>query len=243
MRTLLLESSTPFTGDMLVGLLCDLGVKPSAFEWELSKVDLGDFHMHFERRQQGGAEGTHFSIHAGAVHTHDQDADEGTAYAAHVHEEGTPAHGHEHGDYEHHNHDHHDHSHEHHDEHGDECQSAAEFRQRLETGDLPDAVKRRMLNVFDHFCLMEAKKLDADPQTLAFEGEGALTVGAQIVCACAGLAELEIEHLGGGATADEPLAAAILEVYRTEDSSSPASSEARNRYGIGTSGSLCGVLG
>ena len=41
LHTLLLEPSAHFTGELLVGLLCDLGVKPSTFEWELGKVDLG----------------------------------------------------------------------------------------------------------------------------------------------------------------------------------------------------------
>ena len=239
MQTLLLESSGPFTGDMLIGLLCDLGVKPSTFEWELSQVDLGDFHMHFDRQRRGDAEGTRFGIHAGVVHTHDQDADEGPTPEAHVHAGEAHGQGHEHRGHEDHDHEHHGHDHE---AHGDDCHTAADLRQRLEAGELADAVKHRVLNVFDQFCAREAGRLNADPRTLAFEEEGALIIGARIVCACAGLAGLGVEHLGGSATADEPLAAAILEVYRTADSTL-LSSEAKSGWGTGAGGSLHGTLG
>ncbi len=124
---------------MTVGALCDLGVKPSSFEWELSKLEIGDFHMHFERRKKQGVEGVKFGIHAGATHTHDQDEEpdehgqvhahahetEGAHEHAHEHEHGHDCcgHDHDHGhshehEHEHHQHDHghhaHDHGHEHH---------------------------------------------------------------------------------------------------------------------------------
>jgi uncharacterized protein (TIGR00299 family) protein len=74
MKVLYLDCISGISGDMTVGAFCDLGVKPSALEWEFSKIDLGDCHMHFERQKRNGIEGVKFSIHEGATHKHDHDA-------------------------------------------------------------------------------------------------------------------------------------------------------------------------
>ncbi len=111
MKVLYLDCFSGISGDMTVGALCDLGVKPSTLEWELSKLEIGDFHMHFDRAERKDVTGTKFGIHSGAHHTHDQDEDD------HAHE-------HSHGHGHHHDHDHeHDHGHEcgcHHDHDHDE---------------------------------------------------------------------------------------------------------------------------
>ncbi len=92
---------------MIVGALCDLGAKPSALEWELSQVDLGEYHTHFGRVTEDGVTGVKFIIHEGSVHTPEQDE---PAAAAHHHEHAH--HGHEHEQHGHerdcdHDHDHH----------------------------------------------------------------------------------------------------------------------------------------
>jgi uncharacterized protein (TIGR00299 family) protein len=75
MKALFLDCISGISGDMTVGALCDLGVTPSALEWELSKVDLGGCHMHFEREKRNGIEGIKFSIHEGATHSREHDHD------------------------------------------------------------------------------------------------------------------------------------------------------------------------
>lgn len=118
MKILFLDCFSGISGDMTVGALCDLGVKPSTLEWELSKVNIGDFHMHFERKQRKGIEGVKFGIHEGATHTHEQDEHE---HGAHAHEHKHPVHDHDHDhgeEVEHHAHEHghgheHGHAHEH----------------------------------------------------------------------------------------------------------------------------------
>ncbi|MEI6712490.1 MAG: nickel insertion protein [Verrucomicrobiota bacterium] len=130
---------------MTVGALCDLGVKPSTLEWELSKLDLGDFHMHFDRKKRGEIEGVKFSIHAGATHSHDCDHEHEHAHDHHNHECGHDHHGedcgHAHEEHEHcdshkehkhshdccgHDHDHstpHEHTHDEAHEHDEHCHS------------------------------------------------------------------------------------------------------------------------
>src|ERR1700748_3568543 len=96
MKILFLDCFSGISGDMMVGALIDLGVKPSALEWELSKLNLGDFHMHYDRAKRKEIEGVKFDIHGGATHG------EG---CHHDHEHGEHGHAHEH--------EHHDHEHEH----------------------------------------------------------------------------------------------------------------------------------
>jgi pyridinium-3,5-bisthiocarboxylic acid mononucleotide nickel chelatase len=121
MKVLFLDCFSGISGDMTVGALVDLGVKPSTLEWELSKLDIGDFHMHFDRQKRKEVEGVKFGIHEGATHTHDQDEphDHGHEHHHHEHEHGHEhCHGHHHGDEHEHGHSHsHTHSHEHTHEH------------------------------------------------------------------------------------------------------------------------------
>ena len=68
MRILYLDCFSGISGDMMVGALADLGITPSTFEWELSKLELGDYHLHFERQTRGGISGVKFDVHGGATH-------------------------------------------------------------------------------------------------------------------------------------------------------------------------------
>lgn len=86
MRVLYLDCFSGISGDMTVGALCDLGVKPSAFEWELGKLEIGEFHAHWERTARQNIEGVQFSIHEGehhhdhAGHEHDHDHHHGRGF-------------------------------------------------------------------------------------------------------------------------------------------------------------------
>ncbi len=123
MKVLFLDCFSGISGDMTVGALVDLGVKPSTLEWELSKLELGPFHMHFDRQQRQQIEGVKFGIHDGETHTHAPDdhehhdsCDHDHAHEAHDHD-----HGHEHAHTDSHEHEHegHTHTHEHSHEHGE----------------------------------------------------------------------------------------------------------------------------
>jgi uncharacterized protein (DUF111 family) len=123
MKVLFLDCFSGISGDMTVGALVDLGVKPSTLEWELTKLDIGDFHMHFDRQKRQNVEGVKFGIHKGATHTHDQDephehgpcCDHGHGHEHHHHEGEGHTHSHEHTHSHAHEHEHtpaHEHSHE-----------------------------------------------------------------------------------------------------------------------------------
>ena len=220
MRALFLDCFSGISGDMTVGALCDLGVKPSSFEWELSKLDIGDFHMHFERRKKQEIEGVKFGIHAGSTHTHDQDEepDEHGQVHAHEHEhEHDHEHHHEHGDeHDHahegqahdHEHDHgqaHDHEHDHdHHEHGEHehGRSYAEIRALIESSDLSDFVKKHALGIFHRVAVAEAKIHGTTVESIAFHEVGALDSIADIVLTCAGIEELGVEKVFCGPLAD-----------------------------------------
>src|SRR6186713_3293475 len=98
MRVLFLDCFSGISGDMSVGALVDLGVRPSTLEWELSKLDLGDFHMHFDRQKRQNVEGVKFGIHEGATHTADQDESHDHEHGhEHHHHDGCCGHDHDHG--------------------------------------------------------------------------------------------------------------------------------------------------
>src|SRR4029450_10194309 len=134
MKALYLDCISGISGDMTVGALVDLGVRPSTLEWELSKLPIGEFHMHFDRAKRKEIEGVRFTIHEGAVHRPEQDshgeAEHSHAHSHHPHpehgegeHEHAHSHEHEHGEEGHHHHEHgdccgHDHNHDH--DHGHE---------------------------------------------------------------------------------------------------------------------------
>ncbi len=191
MRVLFLDCNSGISGDMTVGALCDLGVKPSTLEWELSKLDLGDFHMHFERKQRKGIEGVKFSIHEGAVHSHVQDA------PPPAHQHGPDCdHGHtehKHGqecDHGHAEHKHEDHGHSH--SHG---ASHRQIRALIDSSDLSPFVKKHALSIFSRIAVAEGKIHGQPPEDVEFHEVGNLDSIADIVCACVGMEALSVDRI------------------------------------------------
>ena len=208
MKVLYLDCISGISGDMTVGALVDLGVKPSTLEWELSKLDLGDFHMHFERAQRQNLEGVKFGIHEGATHTHEQDDQAHCDHEGHAHEhehgpdcghdhthehEGEHAHSHhEHVDEHGHEHEHEAHSHEHEHTHG---RNHREIRELIEHSELSPFVKAHALSIFQRIAVAEGKIHGKPPEDVAFHEVGALDSIADIVCACVGIEALGVEKV------------------------------------------------
>lgn len=198
MKVLYLDCFSGISGDMTVGALTDLGVPPSTFEWELSKIDLGDFHMHFERQTRKNVVGIKFGIHEGATHTHEQD--EPHAHGHH-HHHADDEHAHEHGEgcgceHDHdeendHHHHHDDHSHEGHD-HG---RSHREIRALIEASTLSDFVKEKSLAIFQRIAVAEGKIHGQSPEDVTFHEVGALDSIADIILTCVGIEALGVEQV------------------------------------------------
>jgi uncharacterized protein (TIGR00299 family) protein len=219
MRVLYLDCFSGISGDMTVGALCDLGVKPSAFEWELSKLEIGDFHAHWERKTRQSIEGVKFSIHEGATHAHEQDeeghhhehgheheglehshAAHGEAEHDHHHEAGE--HGREHEGHEHSHHEHGEEGHHHHhhevEEHGHhhaEGRGYREIRGLIEGSDLSEFVKRHAIGIFQRIAKAEGKIHGMKPEEVTFHEVGALDSIADIVLACVGIEALKVDRV------------------------------------------------
>ncbi|MDZ4744280.1 MAG: nickel pincer cofactor biosynthesis protein LarC [Verrucomicrobiota bacterium] len=219
-KILYLDCFSGISGDMLMGALADLGVKPSAFEWELTKLDIGDFHMHFDRKFKGAIEGVKFSCHEGKVHTHAQDEKDGDHGHDHSHDHGEECghdhpheEGHHHHDHPHdhedggcdHEHDHphvegHDHDHDegHHHSH-DESRNYSQIRDLIEKSSLSPFVKKHAVGVFHRVAVAEGKIHGLPPEKVHFHEVGALDSILDIVGACIGIEALGVDEVHASA--------------------------------------------
>jgi pyridinium-3,5-bisthiocarboxylic acid mononucleotide nickel chelatase len=224
MKALYLDCISGISGDMTVGALVDLGVRPSTLEWELSKLPIGEFHMHFDRAKRKEIEGVRFTIHEGAVHRPEQDEHEEAHSHSHDHhhhhheeEHGHHEHEHEHGEDNHHHHHHHQHEHESgeccdHD-HGDELEHAheecsghehgyeyehrayADIRTMLKGSELSPFVKEHALGIFRRIAVAEGKIHGKSPDDVHFHEVGAFDSIADIVMACVGFESLGVTKI------------------------------------------------
>ncbi len=224
MRILYLDCFSGISGDMTVGALTDLGITPSTFEWELSKLDLGDSHLHFERQTRGGISGVKFDVHAGATHNVSRDQDELPKKRDHVLKhtgEIEEIHEHTHHDHEHphqiHEHAHHEHErlhyddeHTHHDleirhhEHGDghahgqrlhPSRNFSEIRELIDGSELSGFVKEHATSIFRRIARAESKIHGASVEEVQFHEVGALDSIVDVVLSCVGIDALQVERI------------------------------------------------
>ena len=190
MKTLYLDCISGISGDMTVGALIDLGVKPSALEWEIEKLNLGHFHMHYDRAKRKDIEGVKFDIHGGETHG------EGCGHD-HKHEEHTHSHEHDHS-HEHkngeeccdhdHDHDHEEHAHEH-------GRTHKEIKALITASELSAGVKKRALAIFQRIAVAEGKIHGMSADDVHFHEVGALDSIADIVLTCVGIEALGVERV------------------------------------------------
>lgn len=168
--TLHIDSHNGVSGDRMIGALCALGLRPSALEWELSRLPVGDFHMHFERVDDA----VHFTIHEGATHAH-----EGEGHCC------GGEHGHEDHDHGHGSHDH-DGCCGHHHDHDEERYPLAGLREAVAASDLSPAVRERATAIL--------RRLEtACPRPLT--GQERLERVAEVVGVCVGLEQLGVTRV------------------------------------------------
>jgi len=204
MRILYLDCFSGISGDMTVGALADLGVTPSTFEWELSKLELGDCHLHFERQKRAGICGVKFDVHSGATHdaghgARNREMDHAPALQGKTNDPPDP----EHRDHEHFEHGYHHHEHHHHDHQGEDhlgtnlhsFRSFSEIRALIEGSELSDFVKKHATSIFRRIGIAESKIHGASIEEVQFHEVGALDSIVDIVLSCVGFEALEVERI------------------------------------------------
>jgi uncharacterized protein (TIGR00299 family) protein len=202
MRILYVDCFSGISGDMMVGALADLGVTPSTFEWELSKIELGDFHLHFERQARRRIAGIKFDVHSGLTHvestqhSHDEDeahrAEQSPEKDEHPHKCAHHDHDHRH---DHHESDKADQSPAHTHSEGTQSKSLPEIRDLIQKSDLSDFVKRHSLSIFQRIGEAEAKTHGIPIEQVHFHEIGALDSIVDIVLATVGIESLRIERV------------------------------------------------
>jgi pyridinium-3,5-bisthiocarboxylic acid mononucleotide nickel chelatase len=188
------------SGDMFVGALTDLGVAPSVFEWELTKIALEDHHLHFERQQRKGIAGVKFGMHAGAVHVHSEHEHHEDHDHHHDHDHGGH---HHHGDHEHGRHEHAGSLNTPSPEHTADEQELVPTVHRtyrdivrlIEESDLSDFTKKHSLGVFRRLAVAEAKIHGCSIEDVHFHEVGALDSIVDIVLACVGIESLGVNEI------------------------------------------------
>lgn len=172
-------------GDMLCGALLDLGIKLSALEYELGKLDLPEkYHLHASRAERQSIAGVHFVVHGPGV----RDCGHGSAK---THSHSKHEHHHTHGEDHHHHHDHDTHAH---------GRTYAEIKQLIEKSDLSAFVKEKAVAVFHRVAVAEGKIHGMPPEKVHFHEVGALDSIIDIVSFC-----VLVEKLGSPAILASPL--------------------------------------
>jgi pyridinium-3,5-bisthiocarboxylic acid mononucleotide nickel chelatase len=185
---------------MTVAALTDLGVSPSTFEWELSKLDLDDCHLHFERQTRGGISGIKFDVHSGATHHASHDDHPETSRGSTQNAEAIDDHDHQ---FHHHEHEHEHEHHEHHEHHGHEqpgqqthpSRSFSEIRELIEASELSNFVKQHATSIFRRIGKAESKIHGATIEEVQFHEVGALDSIVDVVLSCIGFEALQVERI------------------------------------------------
>jgi pyridinium-3,5-bisthiocarboxylic acid mononucleotide nickel chelatase len=191
MRILYMDCFSGISGDMTVGALTDLGITPSMFEWELSKLDLGDCHLHFERQTRAGISGIKFDVHSGATHHASQDDAPPTQAMDHP-----PAHPGKTGEPHDHAPDHHAHkSRDHHGKEANPSRGFSEIRTLIEGSELSDFVKQHATSIFRRIADAESKIHGASIEEVQFHEVGALDSIVDVVLSCVGFEALRVARI------------------------------------------------
>ncbi len=198
MRTLYLDIFSGISGDMFIGALLDLGLSFDALERELSKLNLGDFHIHSRRGQKSSIEGVKFDVHAHEHgrehHHHDRGEDHDDLHHGHEEHHHETGHDHDH-DHDHHHHASHDHEHGHqhheneHDEENDHHhgRTFAEIRKLIQSSTLSPWVKEKAVAVFSRIARAEGKIHGKPADAVHFHEVGAVDSIVDIVGGCVAL--------------------------------------------------------
>lgn len=164
------------SGDMNLGAMIDLGVKPGELEAELSKLGIDGYRLEVFPDERKGITGTRVIVHTNEPH----------------HEAGEHHHGHEGGEH-HHGHENHEH------------RGLSEIRKIITDSQLSASVKHRALAIFERLGVAEAKVHGVPVEQVHFHEVGAVDaivdiVGAAICLDLLGVDRVECSEVrvGGG---------------------------------------------
>lgn len=184
MRLLHIDAFAGISGDMSVSALRDLGVPEQVFQEALAALNIVLPACRFERGDRNGISGWRFLVtgHDGnegveATHHHDHSSDDAEHNHSHSHT------GHE------------QHSHSHHHEHG---RDHSEIVNLITGSSLCENVKSLALAVFRRIAVAEGFVHGVPPERVGFHEVGAEDSIADIICACAGLVHLGVDHVSCG---------------------------------------------
>lgn len=166
MTQLYLEPFSGISGDMLNGLLIDLGGDVQYLEQELKKLAVEGYHLHIHKTAKSSIYGIDFD-----VHLEHGEKDHGVDGDFHHHEH-HHEHTHEHHHGEEHEH-HHEHEHSHHHHHGD-VRGMAEITAIFENSSVSDFVKEKSLEVFHDIARAESAVHQVPVETIHFHEVGAI---------------------------------------------------------------------
>jgi uncharacterized protein (TIGR00299 family) protein len=176
MQTLYLDLFSGISGDMFIGALLDLGVDTKAFEQELSKLGLHEYHLHFSRGQKACISGVKFDVHLEGDHEDDHSH-------SHVHEH-HEAHSHIHSTTTAASHSH-DHTHVSH-SHG-HSRNFSDIESLISASSLSNWVKEKSIAVFQRIAAAEGKIHGVPEHKVHFHEVGAVDSIVDIVGSCIAL--------------------------------------------------------
>lgn len=264
-KTLYFDCSQGLNANVVVGALCSLGVPPSALEWELGQVALGEYHLHFDRQTVDGQEAVSFWFHPGAhhhepsEHVHDGEAKAHEHSHASGHDHGVQdscaqggdehdhdhehEHGHDHGCCDHgHGHDHDDDHRHDHDHHEGCCGHEHDEPEGMRIGDAREMVEAAEL------AAGVKQRVSAILGRLAGSVDRvALAELAALIGACAGIEHLAVARVAffaRSAAKEDALGAALAAEFVTSSCAMPAIRQERMGVGVDRAGcTIRAVLG
>lgn len=177
MTQLFLEPFSGISGDMLNGLLIDLGGDVQYLEQELKKLAVEGYHLHIHKTAKSSIYGIDFDVHLEHGEK-DYGVDGDFHHHHHHHEHEDDHHHHEHTHEHHHDETHHhththDDEHTHHHHHGD-VRGMADITAIFENSSVSNFVKEKSLEVFHDIARAESAVHQVPVETIHFHEVGAI---------------------------------------------------------------------
>ena len=187
-RILFLDPFSGLSGDMFVGALLDLGVDLAQLAHEISKLELGGYHLSSKRVFRGAMSALKFDVEIAGHLQAEFDAPQNVS-------DSTPhSHGHDHGGHEHS-----------HSGSPDSSPNATGLRRNfreiktlLNNSRLSDRVKSTSIAAFQKLAEAEGRIHAMPPDDVSFHEVGALDSIIDFVAVCAGLEMLRIDEIWCG---------------------------------------------